>query len=781
MKALRYTVIGGFAFILITGGLLVGLANLDANRYRGFLSEQISQRLGRSFEIRKDLSLSFYPYLEVDAAGVAVGNPDGFGEALFAQVDHLKLRIHTLSLIQKKLVMDAVQVNGVRVNLVKNKDGKGNWEAWQAPASAVPKNIQPEKKTDNGDSAVKERQPPVAVTLGQPGIHLPENFEAMLGLLGAGAEIKDANLEFNDLQSGKEFSVTDLDFHLAPFAPDTPMPLILGGRFEAGGLSGPVSLNASLLPDLTQNKVIITPFQVDLGMAGSRNIPEVSLSSAIEFDLAKDLLVLDQLAVTGPDTLVKGRISLFRISSEAPAMDMEIDAAGKDFTALLRAAGAERLADQFQGLTDKSFDVSGQVEASSAENTIVVSGLNIRMLDANIKGDVRVEQRRMGKPAMKGDLKAAGPDLPALIQVIAGILGKETAVSVIAPDLNRLKDKSFDLNTLFDTDLHGGRVEIKNLKARGLGIEIDSQISAHGIFSLMPAAKGRLRARGTDLPLVLALADSLTGKKEFSRWVAAAPGKSFETDVSMDLDMGRGRMTLPKFQVKGLGLTIDGRFDADKLGTKKAVLNGELDLAAREIGWLFKTVKQERAADFIHSLYVKTKISGGQGKVLLAPFLATADLTPAQAKQFPGGVELKAPLILDLTGQSISSDNILFRGMGLTLKGELKAENIQTTPGVTGQVDLSLKKLRKFMAAMDMPLPATADSKVFSVLELETKISGTRDSLALKGIKARLDDTGVTGRISLAGASNPAVDAVLGLDRINLDRYLPGPVQKETP
>ncbi len=784
MKKLRYAIIGGFSFILIIGGLLVALANLDANRYKAFISKQLSQRLGRTFQIQEDLSLSFYPYLEIDAAAVTVGNPKGFKEQSFAQIDQLKLRIHTLSLIQRQFQMDAIQVNGVRINLIKNKEGKGNWEEWHPVGSeSVERKAEPQKggqdDAEQEHVVLKGKKAPVVATGNDSVKDALTGFEAIAGLLQAGADIKNLNLEYHDLSQGDRYTVSDLDFHLAPFNPGSPMPLTLDGMVVIGplDLAGPVSVKAAVLPELSNNIILISPLQVNAGLTGTsgQGISDAALSSEVEMDLAKDRLTLSQLMIQGVDTRIKGRVVVDQFTSGTPGINVDIDASGRDITGWLRAANAKQLSDQFRTLPDKSFEVAGQVNASSALNMVKLSGLNIRMLGAKIKGDVQVQQTTAGQPSIKGELAATGPDLPALIQVVAGVAGKGEAIAGVTAELNRVGDKRFDLDTVFDTDIHAGRIDIKTLKLRGLGMEIDSQISAHGIFSLMPKAKGQIRAKGQDLPLILSLADRLMGQKGFSRWVAAAPGKLFLADVEMDLDMGWGRLNIPTFKLKGLGVTMTGKFEAEKIGTKNAALNGEFDLTAKKIGWLLKTANQNKAADLISSVYVKTKIKGGQGKVSLDPFHAKADLTAKRAKQFPGGVELKAPVHMDLAGQSLSAGDVSFNGLGLVLKGNLRAEKIQTHPEFTGQVDLNFKNLRKFMAAMDIPLPPTADPKVLSVLGLKTKISGGPDRLALDNIKARLDDTRMTGRINFTKPSDskvyPAVDAALALDKINLDRY----------
>jgi AsmA protein len=83
---------------------------------------------GRELKVEGDISLSVFPWLGVEMEQVSFANAPGFGQDPFAQVQSAGLKVKVLPLLSREVVVDTVRMDGLRLNLVKNRTGKTNWD-----------------------------------------------------------------------------------------------------------------------------------------------------------------------------------------------------------------------------------------------------------------------------------------------------------------------------------------------------------------------------------------------------------------------------------------------------------------------------------------------------------------------------------------------------------------------------------------------------------------------------------------------------------------------------
>lgn len=800
MKALKYLAVISIGVVLFTAGALAVLASLDANRYKGFLSRQAGQYLGRPVDIQGELSLSFYPYLDINAGSISIGNPNGFNGDTFAVIDRFHIRAHTLSLLKKEIRMDhPVRINGAEINLVKNKSGNGNWERWGALETprdealpeeqgvTAPKSSAPEPPAPETGLVKKEisGKPPESPSVRDTG-RSATGAGVLPGLLRAGADIRNVNIAFHDEADGSRYGISGLGVRSGAPAPGKATAVALDCRVNIapGGkkvhLSGPVALHADILPETAGNRILLSPVRgsADLEVrdeaagAVTRTL-DLSLSAVAAVDPAQGRLVVDSFHMTGPDTRINGKMTVDRPSAGSLGLDLSLDIQGKDMSHWMDLVPADAALDVARAGIPGDFGISGKVRMLPGQNTVDVKDLDIRVAGAVLNGGFLAQRGHAGIASVAGSVQASGPDLSAVVRLLSGIAGTGRAVSTALSALDGLPDKRFDLDTTFDIDLGAGRIEVDTLKAKGLGMTIDSRISGVGMFSLMPGVKVWIDAGGNDLPLVLSLAEGITGRTGLSRWGTAAPETSFRINTEIDLDMAQGTARIPTLNIRGLGLSMAGRLDASGMGTKNAVMDGAFDLEAKEAGWLFRAMGQEKPVALVRSVSMNTTLSGSQGRVVLSPLQIKAGMAGKHAKAFPGGIVVNAPLEIDLAGREWSAGNISVNGLGLSLKGGIRVTEGPDGPGFTGHADLDMKNLRTVMAALGTPLPATADPGVLSAAELETAFSGNTGHLMLEKTVGRLDDTRFQGHFTLdkEQGQHPAVDMVLAVDRLNLDRY----------
>lgn len=183
----------------------------------------------------------------------------------------------------------------------------------------------------------------------------------------------------------------------------------------------------------------------------------------------------------------------------------------------------------------------------------------------------------------------------------------------------------------------------------------------------------------------------------------------------------------------------------------------------------------------------KPKMTGrveGEGRIL-----ADADSQVIEARglsltanlvgdTLPGGkadVTLSADAVADGKQQTLKIQNLKLTALDLNLSGNLDAKAGGKSASFQGQLMVSEFNPRALLKALGQSPPDTADAGVLTKASLNTSLSGTENSIALKPMKMKLDDSNLDGEVSVKNFSRPAVGFQMALDQIDADRYLPPP------
>ncbi|MGE8412048.1 MAG: AsmA family protein [Pseudomonas sp.] len=125
----------------------------------------------------------------------------------------------------------------------------------------------------------------------------------------------------------------------------------------------------------------------------------------------------------------------------------------------------------------------------------------------------------------------------------------------------------------------------------------------------------------------------------------------------------------------------------------------------------------------------------------------------------------KAANVAQWTGLKISLNQ-------LRALGELKVNDLDKTPQISGGISIAQFDLAKFVDSVGQSLPAMAEGSL-SKVELVSRLQGTPTSLALEDLNLKLDDSTFSGRLAIEDFARQAVRAQLKADTFNVDRYLP--------
>jgi AsmA protein len=130
----------------------------------------------------------------------------------------------------------------------------------------------------------------------------------------------------------------------------------------------------------------------------------------------------------------------------------------------------------------------------------------------------------------------------------------------------------------------------------------------------------------------------------------------------------------------------------------------------------------------------------------------------------------KAANVAEWTGIKISANQ-------LRALGELKANDLDKTPQITGGISIAQFDLAKFIDSVGQKLPGMAEGSL-SKVELVSRVAATPTSIAFDNINLKLDDSSFSGRIAVEDFAKQSLRAILKADTFNADRYLPPKSEK---
>lgn len=127
------------ASVLMIGVLIVVPFLIPIEAYKKEATARASAMLGREVKVEGAMRLKLFPTVAVSLNDVTIGNPSGFGHAPFATIKHFDVQVPLNALLEKKIIIQSLEVDGANVALVENAAGANNWTfTLQQPQALLP-------------------------------------------------------------------------------------------------------------------------------------------------------------------------------------------------------------------------------------------------------------------------------------------------------------------------------------------------------------------------------------------------------------------------------------------------------------------------------------------------------------------------------------------------------------------------------------------------------------------------------------------------------------------
>ncbi|AZF56253.1 AsmA family protein [Pseudomonas sp. R11-23-07] len=129
-------------------------------------------------------------------------------------------------------------------------------------------------------------------------------------------------------------------------------------------------------------------------------------------------------------------------------------------------------------------------------------------------------------------------------------------------------------------------------------------------------------------------------------------------------------------------------------------------------------------------------------------------------------------VLVDLAANFAEWTNLKLSANQLRALGELRVNDLDKTPQVSGALSVAQFDLAKFLESVGHPLPAMAPGSL-SKVELVSRLQGTPTSVALEDLNLKLDGSTFTGRVAVDDFAKQSLRVQLKGDTFNADNYLP--------
>lgn len=441
--------------VLVVAAVVMLPQLIDPNDYKDQIVAKVKQATGRDLVIRDRLELAVFPALAVQLGGVSLSNAPGFGDAPFAQVEKLDLKVRLRPLLNKRVEVDTVVLQGLALNLAKDGTGKSNWE----------------------DLAGAGEPEPAAQPAADPGEGL-----GALSLAVQGIQIEGARVVWDDRQAGQRVVLEDVRLVTGTLEAGAKVPLAAGLRLSSDQpqLTLTLTLEGTVAVSSDLKQFDAQALQLQLQAAGA-GLPQDGLGLALTTDVALDqgagTLALANLSIKGPQIAIAGEVAVRELQA-APKVDARLQLEQTNLRKLLGSFGILLDTADPQALTS----VSGDLGISLADGGAAVDPLQLRLDAANLTGKVRVPS--FEGPVVRATLALDEIDLDRYLPPPAAA-GADTAKGAAAAE-PAPGDPLAALRTLdLDATATVGKLKVNNLQMNEVKAVIKSK---GGVLRIDPAA-----------------------------------------------------------------------------------------------------------------------------------------------------------------------------------------------------------------------------------------------------------------------------------------------------
>ncbi len=472
-RYLKFALIGlGGLVVVLVAVVAIVAATFDPNDYKPLVVKLVQEKKQRTLDIPGRIRLTFFPKIGADLGGVSLSER-GSGAA-FASVESARVSVALLPLFAKRVVVDRVAIDGIRVNLKKRRDG-----------------------TTNFDDLVGGEEKPA-----------PKDQQVLV-LAVDGVDMSNADIVYEDEKAGARYELAGANLKIGKLGEGVTDDFSFRGkvRSKSPAADADVSLKTKYTMHLEKKRLQLKDLAAEVTgtIADMKNVA-AGVSASADVELSPLAASLTAVAVSFKAKQASGALAAkldvpaLKYAGdqvEAPKLSADVTVPGASGAMHIAAAGSARanLGKQTAGA-----DLSGKIDESSFTAKLVVE----KFSPMTYAFDVSVDQLDVDRYTGGGAKPSSGPP--------ANAKGSGSGARDAA------QESKIDLSALKDLNAHGsariGKLKVAGLSASNVQMQLRA---AGGRADVSPLAaelyQGRLAGAATvnASPVRLALKQNLAG------------------------------------------------------------------------------------------------------------------------------------------------------------------------------------------------------------------------------------------------------------------------------
>lgn len=738
-RSLRLLVFSVLGIAVLLGGAVVSLEqHLNSGGFKQDLAQTLSRELGRPVHIEGRLKIRLFPSIGLHVSSLSIPQLEGFGTEPLLSVQSVGFNLALAPLLSGRLEFGTVRLDSIRLRLVRNEQGTGNWEGL---SSGVP------ARSPDRDFSIRR------------------------------VIMRDAAVIFNDLLGNDEYYFDQLELRTQRLGSGDQTPFTLKGDFGGMGVNGEARLKGLVgLPE-KGGQPSVSELTVALTLDGPFLPP-----GAQPVRLESPVQLKPHVALTD----VRGDYLKMPFSG---SLRLNWD---KDWT-VVGELGTGRI-DLLPVLIRHFEDSFGHSKGNTLRQVQLrskvfmdASGLRLQKLTVDVDG-----ARARGEVQMpfvlpirlKADLKADVVDINPYIDDFDTEL--PAWVGDVQPEFFEWLPLEADLSSQVfrwggfeaaDVSLHlsaaEGDLRVTNVRAEVARGSLTGTASARVRGGDRPDIAFEMNASvtGADMPglgAMFEVADVPAGTGDLTCQVRRGQGAlDDEDELVLLMHTASGSMKLDMDSARARGVSL-GRLEA------------ELRFSSGKTGWwavsegIFSSPDSRRTSRF--------DIEG------LAPFDDPLVVGSAKGEygiypvpQAPPSLRFLGEGTLNLRKMTFDAPTAEAELWGLHLTGSATGQSLRSDSWqISGRAEVRDSSPRRILASQGLDMSFLVDAEAWSSLSGTASYTVNTRGVFFSDMKGTLDDTSFDGELDIHGWEKSEVGCNLNLSGIMLDRYLPERREEDT-
>ena len=266
--------------VVIAAALIPRL--IDPNQFREDITEMIYEQSGLQVAINGPIDWSVFPWIRLSLNDVSV---TGANQSPMAKLDSAGVSVKLIPLLRNRIEMQTVELNGLKLTLVKDKSGQGNWEITPS------KSLKSSSADDSQAAANDKEDSPVVLNI-------------------ASININDLLVSYDDQQAGQTYVINQASLSTGPIRSTTPFSFHMKAHVQ--------------MPERVLNTSITGNMTLNLE-AGTYRLDKLNMSVSPDVAKAETISLVGNLMLQQEPALIQGNLAITPFNAANLAKQIKLD------------------------------------------------------------------------------------------------------------------------------------------------------------------------------------------------------------------------------------------------------------------------------------------------------------------------------------------------------------------------------------------------------------------------------------------------------------------------